>query len=303
MELKRDKLKSILSAKKKLLSFFLLFTGLAVIIVVVSSIYKQYWSSSGTVKVIKHASHKTKPSAAPIPKSSLPKPKQKTAAAEKNGTPVKTEVKKAESKPPVSKSPVAEVKTSGAEVKTSGETKVSKKESSPDVISVIKSAKEQAFIYKAKKEALKEKLEYLKLKKELQQYSQELAPPVMPKPSELSVRLTEIQQKLYELEREIEKGRNQSPLLTLKEKLQQVVSKVKSQVKEDNRKYELLAILDGKAVIRVDGKEYTLKDGEKLFGQKVQIGDFSVKIGDKVLSLNLTSNKQSSTQISLPFIK
>jgi len=273
MELKKDKLKSILSARKKLLSFFLLFTGLAVIIVVVSSIYKQYWSSSGTVRVIKHASHKSnKPSAAPIPKSSPPKPKQKTVTAEK---------------------------------KTSGETKVSKKESSPDVISVIKSAKEQAFIYKAKKEALKEKLEYLKLKKELEEYSQELAPPVMPKPSELSVRLTEIQQKLYELERKLDESKKPSAKESLKEKLKLLKAQIQSQLTgknnaPDNRKYELVAILDSKAVIKVDGKEYTVKDGQEFFGQKVQVDDFSVKVGDKILTLNLSGKSRSKNHIPLP---
>ncbi len=265
---KQKFLKVFLSKKKKILFSLLVFCGLVVVIVSLLSIFK----GSNMVTVVKSPTGKPK-AAKTSYKHTVNKQKKKTEKlAQKN-----SHVEK--------KTTVMQTSKSVSKVK----------KENIDVVSLLKEANEEAYVYQAKAKALKKKLEYLKLQREFQKLSNEISP--ASKPSVLELKLSEIQQKLYDIEKQLSQNQNgkKEEKLSLKEKLQQLKSQLLNNVLHpDNRKYELVAILGKEAVIKVDGKEISVKDGQELFGNKVKIEDFSVKIGDKVLSLDLSSKKKQS---------
>ena len=157
------------------------------------------------------------------------------------------------------------------------------RQTADSVLDEVKKNKELAYLYSIKTEALKKKLEYLKIKREIEKLEGNSNTLIQRQGVGVeNLRIRELERKIKELERKFSNKEKND----IKKKLQQFILKSAPHEKEKKHIYRLIAIFNDKAVIERDGKRVTIRNGEEIDGKKVLISSGAVKIGNQVLTFS-----------------
>jgi len=173
--------------------------------------------------------------------------------------------------------------------------------SSPNqVYEEISEVNKQLYLLRAKNKLLQEQIKFYENQERLKELKNKASLPAITieRPSETEV-LREQIRLLQEEIRKLREEKRTSTKKSLKEALKKSLENLLSPRNYEH--YTLLAIVGNRALLKDrKGNEFWVRDGEKLNGEKVKVGDFSVFIGNREVPLKLTGNSSKLLNLPLP---
>jgi hypothetical protein len=174
-----------------------------------------------------------------------------------------------------------------------------------NLLAELTEIKRNLYYLKAENKLLDEKIKNLEKKKKISELQKgltqqkiEIAPPNYV--DNLTKQLQLLERKIENLAKNKKDSSIKSEIKKKIEELRAPFMKPKSS-QSTTHSYTLVAIVGNEAVIKRDGKEMTVKDGELIDGKRVKVGSFSVYIGNEELSLSFTDKSSPISSLPIPF--